>query len=317
MVNTSGLQRRSTYEEVMREIQLDSFKDHVKLPDRIATFTLEAPQLMALDPENEEAVIQFEKRKRAEVARKAQVEEVAQARGVSVHQLEMATRPSRGDMLEAPDDELDRRRHELGIHQAAEIFAAAHVRAQNVERVRDTLRMSLHAQDKSDPIARLSPDDHTIFYDMSTPEEQDIDLHLPAVPERRVALPGMPARDTGILTGAAGFAGGFAGGLGGTALDIGRAAGPPTAQALAQALSLTVHYGPGAIVGTAQVAAGTVGLVARGLASGGQMAGRAALAASHVLASTTPASHRGKDFRESAGVRLGRNTLTLGREALG
>jgi hypothetical protein len=314
MVNlSSGLQKRSTYEEVMREIQLDSFKDAVKLPDRIATFTLEAPQLMALDPENEEAAIQFEKHKRAETARKAQVQEVAQARGVSMHQLELATRPSRGDMLDAPNDELDMRRHELGIHQAAEIFAAAHVRAQNVERVRDTLRMSLHAQDQSDPIARLSPDDHTIFHDMSTPEEQGIDLHLPAVPERRVALPGMPARDTGILTGAAGFAGS----LGGTALDIGRTAGPPTVHALAQALHLTVHYGPGAVVGTAQVAAGTVGLVARGLASGGQMAGRAALAASHVLASTTPASHRGKDFRESAGVRLGRHTLTLGRQALG
>jgi hypothetical protein len=302
MVNlSSGLQKRSTYEEVMREIQLDSFKDAVKLPDRIATFTLEAPQLMAMDPENEEAAIQFEKHKRAETARKAQVAEVAQARGVSMHQLELATRPSRGDMLDAPNDELDMRRHELGIHQAAEIFAAAHVRAQNVERVRDTLRMSLH----------------TIFHDMSTPEEQGIDLHLPAVPERRVAIPAMPGRDTGVLSGAAGFAGGFAGGLGSTALDIGRTAGPPTAQALAHALSLTVHYGPGAIVGTAQVAAGTVGLVARGLASGGQMASRAALAASHVLASTTPASHRGKDFRESAGIRLGRNTLTLGREALG
>ena len=55
----------------MREIQLDNFKDAVKLPDRVATFTLEAPQLMALDPENEESIIQFEKRKRAEVARKA------------------------------------------------------------------------------------------------------------------------------------------------------------------------------------------------------------------------------------------------------
>ena len=45
----------------MREIQLDNFKDAVKLPDRIATFVLEAPQMVGLDPENEEAIIQFEK----------------------------------------------------------------------------------------------------------------------------------------------------------------------------------------------------------------------------------------------------------------
>ena len=63
MVNTSGLERRSTYEVVMREIQLDNFKDSIKLPDRTATFVLEAPQLVGLDPENEEAILQFEKEK--------------------------------------------------------------------------------------------------------------------------------------------------------------------------------------------------------------------------------------------------------------
>ena len=56
MVNTKGLQRRSTYEEVMKEIQADSFKDAIRTPDRLATFTVNAPRLLALDPENEEAM---------------------------------------------------------------------------------------------------------------------------------------------------------------------------------------------------------------------------------------------------------------------
>jgi hypothetical protein len=54
MENTAGMHRLSTYEEVMREIELDKFK--VKAPDRLATFILEAPEMVALDPENEEEI---------------------------------------------------------------------------------------------------------------------------------------------------------------------------------------------------------------------------------------------------------------------
>ena len=100
MVNTSGLQRRSTYEEVMVAIEADTFKDAIKTPDRLATFTLEAPRLLALDPENQEAILEFEKQKRLENARKAAVEEEAQRRGVPQAELEMLTRPPRNNMLE-------------------------------------------------------------------------------------------------------------------------------------------------------------------------------------------------------------------------
>ena len=48
MVNTSGLVRRSTYEEVAMEVELDRFKDLVKLPVRTAKFILEAPSLQQL-----------------------------------------------------------------------------------------------------------------------------------------------------------------------------------------------------------------------------------------------------------------------------
>ena len=78
MVNTKGLQRRSTYEEVMQAIQADTFKDAIQTPNRLASFVLEAPRLQALDPDNEEAVLEYEKRKRLEQARKSAVEEEAQ-----------------------------------------------------------------------------------------------------------------------------------------------------------------------------------------------------------------------------------------------
>ena len=184
MVNTSGLQRRSTYEEVMIAIEADTFKDAIKTPDRLATFTLEAPRLLALDPENEEAILEFEKKKRLENARKAAVEEEAQRRGVSQAELEMLTRPPRNNMLEEADDSLERRRHEQGITQAAQVYATEQARALNVERVRDELRQQL-TTNVQDPIARLVPHD-TIFYDIasrrSTPAgspPNELDLHCP------------------------------------------------------------------------------------------------------------------------------------------
>jgi hypothetical protein len=311
MVNTSGLRRRSTYEEVMREVQLDNFKDAVKLPDRTATFVLEAPEMVALDPENEEAIIQFEKRKRAEHARKEEVAEVAQRRGISQAELELATRPSRGEILGAPDDEFERRRYEFGIRQAAEVYETAQVRATNVERVRDQLRRELVVANRTDPIARLASED-AVYYDMSTPPDHEIDLHLPSVPAR-----------------IASEAGSFAAELGSNALMIATHAGPPALSALGQAARIAANYGPTVARGTARgtvavaevSARGSVaaaGLVAQGLVSGGQVAAQAALAATNLLASTTPAHHRGGDFQRSNGITVGRavTNMLLARHAL-
>ena len=82
MVNVSGLQRRSTYEEVAKAAELDEFRNLIKTPDRLPKTIIDAPSMTALDPENEEALIQFEKNKRVETARRAQAEEVASERGV-------------------------------------------------------------------------------------------------------------------------------------------------------------------------------------------------------------------------------------------
>ena len=62
MVNVSGLQRRSTYEEVAKAAELDEFRNLIKTPDRLPKTIIDAPSMTALDPENEEALMQFEKK---------------------------------------------------------------------------------------------------------------------------------------------------------------------------------------------------------------------------------------------------------------
>ena len=83
MVNVSGLQRRSTYEEVAKAAELDEFRDLIKTPDRLPKTIIDAPSLTALEggEEHEEALARYEKQKRTEEARRSEVEEVAQRRG--------------------------------------------------------------------------------------------------------------------------------------------------------------------------------------------------------------------------------------------
>ena len=170
MVNTAGMHRISTYEEVMREIELDKFK--VKAPDRLATFILEAPEMISLDPENEEEIIEFEKRKRAERARRDEVEEIAQSRGVSRAQLELLTRQPRQPILDQRDDGFETRRLENQMAMDVQVYDAAAARAENVERIRGILRQQLASANRSDPLVRLADED-TVYYDITTPPDVD------------------------------------------------------------------------------------------------------------------------------------------------
>jgi hypothetical protein len=278
----------------MMEVELDQFKNLIKFPDRTATFVLEAPALLALDPENEEAMIKFEKRRRAETARKAEVEEVAQARGVSKAELEALTKPVRGGpLLEQGDDGFQTRVMENEMAQSMAVYESATARAANVERVRDMLRRDHQVASRTDPIARLVDEDQ--FFDISTPpNEREMDLSLPSVPAPLVRMGKSVARGVLIDSPLA---------LGSLAIR----AAPPTVDTLAEAARLTAVYGP-TIARSTMAAAGysaqALGLVARGLASGGQAAGQAAVASAHLLASTGPVSHRGKDFQGANGVQF-------------
>ena len=49
MVNVSGLQRRSTYEEVAKAAELDEFRNLIKTPDRLPKTIIDAPSMTALE----------------------------------------------------------------------------------------------------------------------------------------------------------------------------------------------------------------------------------------------------------------------------
>ena len=176
MVNVSGLQKRSTYEEVAREVQLDRFKDLIKPPDRLPKTIVDAPTLTSLDPENEETINQYEKNKRVEQARRSAAEEVVQSRGVSRAQMELATRPSPPQLVE-PTFDYQQRRYEIQLAEAASNFSVQTARAANVERVRTLLRQHLHEVNRRTAVATIG--DEAEFFigtpdGYATPDEIDL-----------------------------------------------------------------------------------------------------------------------------------------------
>ena len=292
MVNVSGLQRRSTYEEVAKAAELDEFRNLIKTPDRLPKTIIDAPSMTALDPENEEALIQFEKNKRVETARRAQAEEIASERGVSAKQLELATRPSRPQLLE-PTADYERQRYEISLAEAASNFSVAQARAQNLERVRTLLRQHIIEQNRQTAQVRLGQESE--FFDIATPPEQEIELHFPDAPrsESFRTAAGSLARMGGAAVGGAAAAAPLVA----RTID---SAGPQAINLLTGAARLTRDYGPTVLSGTATGA----GMVARGLVTSGQIAAGTISAAAELAQALAPASHRGRDFMGANGVRF-------------
>ena len=299
MVNVSGLQRRSTYEEVAKAAELDEFRDLIKTPDRLPKTIIDAPSMTALDPENEEALIQFEKNKRVETARRAQAEEVAQERGVSRAQLELATRPARPQLVE-PTDDYERRRWEISLAEAAANFSVQSARAQNVERVRTLLRQHLVEQNRQRAEVRLGQESE--FFDIATPPEQEIELHFPDAPRSesfRTAAGSLARMAGGAAMGGASAA---VGGAVAAAPMIARtidSAGPRAINLLSGAARVGMDYGPPILAGTVTGA----GMLARGMVTTGQIAAGTISAAAEVAQALAPASHRGRDFMQANGAR--------------
>ena len=297
MVNVSGLQRRSTYEEVAKAAELDEFRDLIKTPDRLPRTIIDAPSMTALDPENEEALVQYEKNKRVEEARRSQAQEVAQERGVSAAQLELATRPARPQLVQ-PTDDYERRRYEISLAEAASNFSVAQAREQNLERVRTLLRQHIIEQNRQTAQVRLGQEAE--FFDITTPEEQEIEIHYPEVPPRSESFrtaAGSLARMGGAVGGAA------IGGAVAAAPMIARtidAAGPTALSLLSRTARVGMDYGPTVLSGTATGA----GMVARGLVTSGQIAAGTISAAAELAQALAPASHRGRDFMGSNGIRF-------------
>ena len=292
MVYISGLRPQSTFEQVAAEIELDAFR--VKLPDRAAKFVLESPSLAQISPENEEDIIEFEKRKRTNDLRRSEIQRIAQERGVSRVLLEQHAQTSITPHLDLENDSFERRRYENSLRESAAEYQAATTRAGNVARVGDLLRTSLGEANRAQAHVRIS--DEADFFDISTPPpEPNIDLHTPSVP-RRLA--------DGTVSLAANTAG-----LAALAVP---AVGAVSIETLAEAARLTQMYGPSvarATMRAAGVSASALANVVQGLARGGHAtgsaAGHAVAAAGNVLAAAAPVhNHRGRDFQRSQGVQF-------------
>ena len=310
MVNVSGLQRRSTYEEVAKAAELDEFRNLIKTPDRLPKTIIDAPSMTALDPENEEALIQFEKNKKFEEARRSQAQEVAQERGVSAAQLELATRPARPQLVQ-PTDDYERRRYEISLAEAASNFSVAQAREQNLERVRTLLRQHIIEQNRQTAQVRLGQESE--FFDIATPPEQEIEIHYPEVPPRSESFrtaAGSLARMGGAVGGAA------IGGAVAAAPMIARtidAAGPTAINLLSRTARVGMDYGPTVLSGTATGA----GMMVRGVVTGGQIAAQTIATAAEFAQALAPASHRGRDFMQANGARFAPSLARLMAEHRG
>jgi hypothetical protein len=304
MVNVSGLQRRSSYEEIERLAQLDEFRDLIKTPDRLPKTIIDAPSMTALEggEEHEEALIQYEKNKRVEEARRNQVQEIAQQRGVSAAQLEVATRPARPQLVD-PTFDYESRRSEISLAEAASNFSVAQSRAQNLENVRTMWRdqfMRTYRQRAEELFAERDPE----FFDIATPpNEQEIELHFPDAPrsESFRTAAGSLARMAGGAAATGGMEIATAGAM--AAPMIARtihSAGPQAINLLTGAARLTRDYGPTVLSGTATGA----GMVVRGVVTGGQIAAGTISAAAELAQALAPASHRGRDYMGSNGIRF-------------
>lgn len=309
MVNVSGLQRRSTHEEVAKAAELDEFRNLIKTPDRLPKTILDAPSMTALDPENAEAPIQFEKNKRVETAQRAQAQEVARERGVSAAQLELATRPARPQLVE-PTDDYEMRRYEISLAEAASNFSVAQARAQNLEKHSTFWRQHIIEQNRQTAEVRLasarvplSTGQEKEFFDITTPpNEQEIELHYPEAPRSESFWTAAGSLACMGATGGLWVASAAMGGAAAAAPMIARSidsARPQAIDLLSGAAQIGRDYGPSVLSGTATGA----GMMIRGVVTGGQIAAGTISAAAELAQALAPASHRGSDFMGANGAR--------------
>jgi hypothetical protein len=333
MVNISrGMRVQSTYEQVAAQVELDQFSK-VKLPFRASKFILESPSVLAIDGANEAEIEAFEKRKRVQAARQAEISKVAQERGVSRALLEQHTHQPVTPQIEVESDDFESRRFAASLREPSLAYHAATTRATNVSQFADQVRMSLAEANRSQPHVRIADDPE--YFDMTPtttpPNEPDFDLAIPSVPRR--------------------LAGGALSAASGTVRVVSELT--PTVDTLLEAARLTQRYGPAvarrtmaaagysaaalaavargvgrggaAALPAAGVSASALAVVARGLGRGGHSAGNAAgnalVAASNLLGSTGQvASHRGRDFAIANGIqrvaRVVMNHGVLARHAL-
>ena len=298
MVNT-GLRPQSTYEQVAAQVELDDFR--VKTPNRAPKFLLESLELQQISPANEEDIIAFENRKREQEARQAEIQRVAQARGVSHVLLDQATSERRVPTIDLENDDFEQRRYANSLEAATANWLAATSRVRNTRALSEQLRQRLGEAHRQQPHVRVGARNmEPEFFDLASepptpPNEVDIDLHTPAVP-----------RASDVLYHTVAGGGQLALAAGGAALRN----APAAIETVAEATRLVQQYGPDVAMGAlsaAGVSAQALGAIASGVARGtlatGSAVSSAVATAGHVLAVAAP-SHRGTDFQRANGVQF-------------
>ena len=316
---TAGLIRQSTYAEVAAEVELDSFRKNVRLPDRAAKFTLESLELQQISPQNEQDIIAFERRKQEQEARKQEIDKVAQERGVSRAILHQSTRSGPEiPTINVHDNDFDERRYANSLQQSTANWMAATQGLESTRRLAAELRQSLGEAHLQQPHVRVGGSRGPEIYDIASAPTtpRAIDLHTPAVPsagERAAAA----ADDTRMMYETVAGGGQLVRSAGGATGQLVMAAGgaalrnaPAAIETVQEVARIVQMYGPDVARTTMQaagVSAEALRMILSGIARGTLATGSALTnvvsATGHVLAAAAPV-HRNTDYQRAMGVQF-------------
>jgi hypothetical protein len=306
----------SQYEQIAAQVELDRFK--IKLPERTARLIIESPSLAQIDPELEDFE-GFQRRKAAEEAKRAQLQQVAQETGAPMHLLRALDQPPSNVTIDTTAYDAQRTRAtQIGLNEEMMKLENAIMVQNNVQNVANQAIGMLNQAHVVNPIyeiprARASPwefilaeadDDQlpTQYAQTRVPR-----LPLPAVPARedrndRVAQSSLtPNRD----------------------IDYERGARALLEAGLTDTSTSSIDYiapvAEGVARGLFQVASSSAPIVGQGIMAGGRLGNRALMggfnltsaasrgvanALSSLAQAKTPLSHRGHDHLERAGINI-------------
>jgi len=290
----------SQYEQIAAQVELDRFK--IKLPERTARLIIESPSLAQIDPELEDFE-GFQRRKAAEEAKRAQLQQVAQETGAPMHLLRALDQPPSNVTIDTTAYDAQRTRAtQIGLNEEMMKLENAIMVQNNVQNVANQAIGMLNQAHVVNPIyeiprARASP------WEFILAEADDDQLPTQYAQTRvpRLPLPATPNRD----------------------IDYERGARALLEAGLTDTSTSSIDYiapvAGGVARGLFQVASSSAPIVGQGIMAGGRLGNRALMegfnltsaasrgvanALSSLAQAKTPLSHRGHDHLERAGINI-------------
>jgi len=170
---------KTKYEDIAAEIELPQFR--VRLPDRSARIVLESPTLAQLDPEFGEFEA-YQRRKAAEEAKRAEMQQVAHETGAPVHLMQaLEARPTSIQIDPSAHDNLQATAYQLGLEEEMMQVQNAISDEQNVQNVANQARRMITQANRANPIAFIlaEQDDEELPVEYAP---RDISIPTPEVP---------------------------------------------------------------------------------------------------------------------------------------